>query len=110
MIETIVLNWLLDGGFLAYMEEPLDRPDTYLLVQKVNGGEGEHLQTARMVVQSYAGTKAEAAALNMRVIARMMQIITLPRITRIRRAGDYDYTDTQTKRYRYQALFEITYY
>lgn len=111
MIETIVLNWLLSGGFAAYMEEPLQMPTTpYLLVEKVGGGENNHIQTARMVVQSYADSKADAAALNLRVIARMQALVEHDRVTRVNRVSDYDYTDKETKRYRYQALFEVIYY
>ena len=53
---------------------------------------------------------AGAAALNEEVVAAMAQAIILPSISRCKLNNAYNFTDTATKEYRYQAVYDITYY
>lgn len=40
----------------------------------------------------------------------MQKLIEKDEISRVKLNSDYNFTDTQKKKYRYQAIYEITYY
>lgn len=44
------------------------------------------------------------------VRAAMAQAVVLPEISRASLANEYNFTDPTTRTYRYQAVFELTYY
>ena len=45
-----------------------------------------------------------------RVIEAMLALPKLDRVAACRLERDYNFTDTETKKYRYQAVFAVTYY
>ena len=110
MIETIVLNYLKSSGVQSYMEMPENYAPPLCIVEKLGSGKENQIPSATMAVQSYGASLYAAAALNEQVKARMEALAERPEICRVRLNSDYNYTDTQTKRYRYQAVFDITYY
>lgn len=111
MIEKIILEHLKNKlSVPVYMEEPQKPPDEYVLIEKIGSSENDHIQSATMAVQSYADSLYGAAKLNSRVKDAMRDSITLNAVSRCKLNSDYNYTDTETKRYRYQAVFDITYY
>lgn len=111
MIEKIVLDYL-DAVIPSYMEIPADFPaEPFLVIEKTGSGRANRIDTATLAIQSYGGTLAEAAATNARVKRLMLDgLITLPEIGRVNLNSDYNFTDTARKQYRYQAVFDITYY
>lgn len=111
MIEKILLDYL--GRKLPVpvrMEEEADLPEKYVLVEKTGSSMTNHIRHATVAIQSYAGSLYEAAELNEEVKAAMDEIIVLDEITRSELNSDYNYTDTATKRYRYQAVYDLTHY
>lgn len=114
MIEEIVREQLTDViGLPAYLEEPAKPPKKYMLIEKVGSSDGaaHRVGTAMIAVQSIsADSKVSAALLNEQVKQAMWRLESDDRVTRVRCNSDLDYTDPDTHRYRYQALFEITYY
>ena len=52
----------------------------------------------------------EAAALNEKVKAAMKRIIERDEISRSTLNSDYNFTDVTTKKYRYQAVYDLKYY
>lgn len=113
MIELGVMNFLTERtGYPAFLEEPekAHRPDSYFLVEKLGSGERDHITSAQIAVQSYAPSLVEAMSLNHAAKAAMESFAELDKVSRCRCLGDYNFTDTQTKRYRCQAVFDITYY
>lgn len=113
MIELDVMNYLTERtGVRTFAEEPdkAHRPDSYYLIEKVGSSERNHITSAQIAVQSYAPSLVEAMSLNHAAKAVMSVFIELDKVSRCRCVGDHNYTDTQTKRYRYQAVFDITYY
>lgn len=111
MIEKFVqkyLNTVLDEE--AYNERPAKRSGVFVVVEKGGSGEKNHINSANMIIQSYAESLVEAAELNEKVKAAMKQMNTLPEICKVTLNSDYPYTDTATKSYRYQAIFDITHY
>ena len=111
MIEEKVINWLSDLlDVPVSAEEPEQKPEQYVVVTKTGSGGDERVRTATLAVQSYAPTLYQAAVLNGMVISAMERIIERDDVARCRRNSDYNYTDTKKKKYRYQAVFDITYY
>lgn len=113
MIELDVMNYLTERtGVQTFAEEPdkAHRPDSYYLIEKVGSAERDHITSAQIAVQSYAPSLVEAMSLNHAAKAALESFAELDKVSRCRCLGDYNYTDTQTKRYRYQAVFDITYY
>lgn len=113
MIELDVMNYLAERtGVRTFAEEPnkAHRPDSYFIIEKVGSAERDHITSATIAVQSYAPSLVEAMSLNHAAKAALEVFAELDKVSRCRCLGDYNYTDTQTKRYRYQAVFDITYY
>ncbi len=52
----------------------------------------------------------EAAVLNEEVKEAVEGMITLDEVSKVSLNSDYNFTDTTTKEYRYQAVFDINYY
>ena len=111
MIEETVLDYLSEKiPVMVRMEEELDMPAEYILVEKTGGRENNHIRRATIAVQSYAGSLYRAMQINERVKEAMNDIVVLDEISRCTLNSDYDYTDTTRKKYRYQAVFDIVHY
>lgn len=111
MIERIVKDYLaVQLDVPVYMETPDDKPLKYVVVEKGGSGGADHINTAVIMLKSHADTLADAATLNEEVKSAMDNIITLAEITRSDRNSDYNYTDTSTRKYRYQAVYDLTHY
>ena len=85
-------------------------PKEYVLIDKTGGGGNSMIRNATIAIQSFSISKIGAAELNEKIIAAMLDITELGDICRCELNSDYDFTDTQRKKYRYQAVFDITYY
>lgn len=111
MIEQTVLNYLKKKlSSPVKMEEPSCPPDTFVLVEKVGSRQQNSIDTAMLAVKSYAKSLFEAALLNEEVKKAMSDLTELDEICRVELNSDYNFTDTATRRYRYQAVFDITHY
>lgn len=111
MIEKLVCNFLNEEmGLPAFWEKPEDQPEEFLIVEKTGGKKTDHIKDATIAIQSYAGSMYRAAELNEKVKAVMDRITELDEVARVELNSDYNFTDTTTKQYRYQAVFDITHY
>lgn len=111
MIEITLLNHL--QGILSVpvrMEIPKTQPQSFVVLEKTGSGKRNRLCSATFAVQSYAPSMFEAATLNEAVKAAMESAITLDEVTSVALNSDYNYTDTASKKYRYQAVFDIYHY
>ena len=68
------------------------------------------LSNSVITIQSYSESLAGAAKLSEKMINAMYGIIELSEICRCELNSNYNFTDTARKRYRYQAVFNITHY
>lgn len=110
MIETTILDYL--SSVLpepCSLEVPERPPARFVVLEKTGSSRENHINTASFAVQSYAPSLFEAAELNERVKAAMDDLIQLPDIFSSKLDSDYNFTDTATKKYRYQAVYNITY-
>lgn len=111
MIEKTVIDYLnANASVTAYAEMPKNPPASFLIVEKTGSGKSNHINSATIAIQSYASSMFKAAQLNNEIIGIMEWIIELDNVTKVSLTSDYNFTDTTTKQYRYQAVFEIKYY
>ena len=85
-------------------------PDSFIVLEKTGSGEENLIFSATIAVQSYAESLLSAATLNEQVKDVLLYGTTPPEITRIKLNSDYNYTDPDLDRYRYQAVYDITHY
>lgn len=99
------LNTVLDVP--AYMEQPADPPDDFVVIEKTGSSTENHIETATLAIQSYGGTMYKAAVLNETLKQYMDAAVALPNVSSVKLNSDYNYTDVEKHRYRYQAVFDV---
>ena len=111
MIELVIKNYL-DGHLdvPSFFEHQNGLEGKYVLVEKLSGGKRNTLKSSVFAFQSHADSLFESAQLNEQVKEVIEAMVELPEITGIQLNSDYNFTDTETKKYRYQAVFDINYY
>lgn len=111
MIEIIVLDYLSEKiSAEVHMEIPKKDSERYVVLRKADSSRENHVITSMLVVDSYAASMLEAAKLNEEVVAAMDSLPELDEICGVSLTGDYSLPDTASKRYRYQAVYDITHY
>ena len=111
MIEVIIKNYLAEKlSVPVVLEVPADPPKSFALLEKTGSSREEHIYSAKLAIQSYAPSMYEAARLNERVKAAMDSAAELDAVSASRLNSDYNFTDTTTKRYRYQAVYDLVYF
>ena len=112
MIEVTILSFLLDQlSAPVSLEVPVNKPDEFVVFEKTGSGERNHIVSATIAIQS-CSTKSlyRAANLNDQVKKAMKNIVGLNQISRCKLNTDYNFTDRESKTYRYQAIFDLVYY
>ncbi|HEL2592354.1 TPA: hypothetical protein U1212_001647 [Streptococcus suis] len=111
MIEVITLNFLTEHlSAPVYTEHQEEMPERFAIFEKTSGGKKNHLNQATLAIQSYGQSLEEAAFLNEEVKRAVEKMVVLPSISRVELNSDYNFTDTETKRYRYQAVVDFIYF
>ena len=82
----------------------------YILIEKIGDSCEDFINTATLTLQSHAESLLLAAEMNKKVIKVMDNIIALDDIARVKRNTDYNFTNTNKKEYRYQAVYDFIYY
>lgn len=110
MIEKTVLDYLTDELTVpVYMEVPEDVDASYVIIEKTGGGMENQIWTATLAIKSIAASLYNAAALNDAVIEKMLSITDTTNISKCSLNSNYNFTDTRTKEYRYQAVFDLVF-
>ncbi|MFV0414499.1 MAG: hypothetical protein ACK5L3_14775 [Oscillospiraceae bacterium] len=112
MIEKIVLDYLTEKmqPVAVSMEVPENSALPFVVVEKTGSGRTNKIGSATFAIQSYAGSLLLAAELNEAVKSAMDDMAELAEVCSTRLNSDYNFTDTASKRYRYQAVYDITHY
>ena len=111
MIEKTVLDYLDDALQVpVYMEVPENPPKEYIVIEKTSGGVRNHIYNATLAIQSVSESLYLAAGINEQVKAAMEVIADKTEISKCDLNSDYNFTDTSTKKYRYQAVFDLVHY
>lgn len=111
MIEIIIKDFL-DGRLSVpvLLEKERNQKGEFVLLEKTGGGSLDGLQSATVAVQSYSESLYKAAVLNEKVKDAMNGLVEVAEVSGVHLNSDYNFTDTETKEYRYQAVFDINYY
>lgn len=111
MIEKTILDHLnAKLAVPALMEKPDPAPAEYVLIEKTGSSKTNRLPSSTFTFQSYASSLYGAAQLNELVKAAVESLVTLNEIGKVKLNSDYNRTDTTTKNYRYQAVYDISHY
>lgn len=114
MIEKIIhdyLNGREDISVPVYTEMPKNYPGKCYLIEKTGDSRRDYINKATIAVKSYGASLYEAMSLNEEIKNIMLDgLISIDDIAGVKLNSDYNFTDTTTKRYRYQAVFVVTYY
>ena len=111
MIEKTIRDFLLTVLTVpVYTDIPAEPPASFVLIERTGGGETEHIRSAMVAIQSYAASRLAAGELHESVLSLMKRLIELDSISACDLNAEYDYTDTTTKQFRYQAVCDIIYY
>ena len=112
MIEKVIIDYLsAELPVPVFMERPdLSQHANFVLFEKTGSGRSNRLESSTFAFQSWADSLYQAAALNDEVKRAMDNLITLDEIGSVRLNSDYNYTDTNMKKYRYQAVYDISHY
>lgn len=111
MIE-IVIKQFLDNHLSVptFLERESEMPDSFVLFEKTGSGKKNQLPASTFAFQSYAKSMYEAAKLNEELKVAAECLVELDLISGVSLNSDYNFTDTATKEYRYQAVFDINHY
>lgn len=111
MIEIVIKEYL-DGHLSvpSFLERTGKMPKRFVLFEKTGSSKRNQLPSSTFAFQSYAESMYEAAKLNEEVKTAVEDLLMLDEISNVRLNSDYNFTDTTTKEYRYQAVFDINHY
>ena len=111
MIELIVKEYLSKTlNIPIVFEHQKNLPKQFIVIQKTSGSRENFLNSSTIAIQSYGASMFEAAKLNEKIKNLMYDLIVVPEVSKVSLNSDYNYTDLETKEYRYQAVFDIHYY
>ena len=111
MIEETIIAYLSQNLTEPVKAEiPANPPQRFVVIQKKGSDRENHIDTALFEFDSYAESLFAAAELNEAVKAVVESLTDLDEISCCEFGGDYNATDTASKRYCYQAMYNITHY
>lgn len=106
MIEVELIKYLTKKGFRCGLER---QKNADVILQKTGGSLLSHQFVDTFAIQTYGKTKQKSAELAYQVQDAMLTITSFSKkIAGVEvNATPYDFTDTSTKEYRYQAVYDI---
>lgn len=116
MIEVTTLKYLISKnitgiGGNVYAEVPENPPAEYILIQKMGSGEINRIDRAMILVQSISKYSLLSAMEIDDLVKKAMAEFANEsnKIYSCKLNSDYNNTNTETKEYRYNAVFNIYY-
>lgn len=110
MIAKTLLDYLSSVLNVPVVMEAPDQVTNYVLIDQTGSSRTNHITTTTLALQSYGDTLYNAMLLNMEVEEAMDGFAELDEVTRVELNTDYNFTNTATKQYRWQAVYNITHY
>ena len=111
MIEVVIRNYLMSKvsePVYAVMPETITA-QRYYVIEKTSGGMENHIKSSTVIVQSYAESMEAAMTMNDAIVDIMVNCDAVE-VAAVRLNADYNFTNPETKQFRYQAVFDITHY
>lgn len=110
MIAKTLLDYLDNNLDVPVVMEAPEQTTGYVLIDQTGSSRTNHIITTTFAIQSYGDSLYDAMLLNEEVKTAMVGFAELDEITRVELDTDYNFTNTATKQYRWQAVFSITHY
>lgn len=110
MIAKTLLDYLDSNLDVPVVMEAPEQTTGYVLIDQTGSSCTNHIITTTFAIQSYGASLYDAMVLNDEVKDAMVGFAELDEITRVELETDYNYTNTATKQYRWQAVYLITHY
>lgn len=119
-VEEIIINYLVSEAIPGienhvYAEKPVDPDDAYILIRRTGGTEQNFIRSYLIITEVCVKrdeenglSKLYAADIFEDLLGKMRDITDSTILYGCHKNSDYDATDTESKEYRYQALWEIT--
>ena len=82
----------------------------YVLIDQTGSDTRNHITTTTIAVQSYGASLYDAMVLNEEVKSLMAGFVAESEVASVKLETDYNFTNTETKQYRWQAVYQITHY
>lgn len=109
MIEKTVLDFLSNNLDVEVVCERDGQKAPFVLIEKTASGRENRINRATLALQSYGTSLYETMLLNEEVKAVASNLPQLGNVSASKLVSDYNFTDTTTKEYRYQAIFDVYY-
>lgn len=119
MIEKIVYDYATNQlpipVFMELPEVPSENyprlPDEFVVIEKVGGSSTNKIRFASIAVQSYSLRSLYNASVVNEAVKHVMECLpaNVDDVSDCRLTADTNFTDTRTKRYRYQCVFSLYY-
>lgn len=110
MIAKTLLDYLGTALSVPVVMEAPEQTTGYVLIDQTGSSRTNHIITTTFAIQSYGSSLYNAMLLNEDVKSAMVGFADLDEITRVELETDYNFTNTATKQYRWQAVYLITHY
>ena len=110
MIAKTLLDYLGQSLDVPVVMEAPEQTTGYVLIDQTASSRTNHIVTTTFAIQSYGASLYEAMLLNEEVKEAMVGFAELDNVTRVELQTDYNFTNTATKQYRWQAVYLITHY
>lgn len=85
-------------------------PEKYYILEKTGSSLENFVYHSTFAVQSYSDKMSDSMEMNEAAKDAMFLAMELDDISNVTLNSDYNYTDTTTKKYRYQAVFDVVHY
>lgn len=114
MLEEILYNFLNHAVELdapVYTMIPPDPPGEFYVFEKTGSSETDHINKSTIAVRSCAQSLKRAADLAYDMDNAMLHaLISLDYVSKVERNTVSNFTDQDTRTYRYQGVYVITHY
>ncbi len=110
MIAPLLISYLSEKLELYVGMEQPEVKTGYVIIDQTGSRKTNQIKTTTFAIQSYGDSLLKAMMLNLQVETAMEGFAELPEVAGVRLETDYNFTDTETKQYRWQAVYEITHY
>lgn len=111
MIEIVIKKFLDENLKVpSFFEHTKNMPESFVIIEKTGSGGSDYVYSATFAFQSYAPSLQKAAELNEIVKKTVEQLVTVNEVSGVHHNSDYNFTDTEIQKYRYQAVYDINYF
>ena len=111
---------MIERKLREYLETKLEYPVTfevqknpparYYILEKTGSALENYIYSSTFALQSYSDRMTDSMEMNEAAKAAMLSAMEMDAVCSVTLNSDYNYTDTTTKKYRYQAVFDVVHY